>query len=54
MKTKEETISAKPNDNKIQRPTSHPWKKNPAVNRTSGELRAIERTYDGRLPDPRF
>jgi hypothetical protein len=54
MKTKKETISAKPNDDKVQRPASHPWKKNPAVNRVAGQLRSIERTYGGRLPDPRF
>ena len=54
MKPNDEKTNAKPNDTKIQRPASHPWKKNPAVSRTSGEMRSIERTYGGRMSDPRF
>jgi hypothetical protein len=54
MKTKQEMISEKPKDEKIKRPASHPWKSMPAVNRTAGQLRSIERSYGGKLPDPRF
>lgn len=54
MKPLEKMTTKKTDDNKTLRPMTHPWKSKPAVSRTAGESRSVERTYGGRMTDPRF